>query len=83
MTATGRCFGKCRMRLMRELISTDSHRYTPTIGRNGTILKTGTASTVNPAVFIHTKVSPPDYQSVQIVTDGFATSEDKDMKVIK
>lgn len=57
--------------------------YTPTIGRNGTILKAGTASTVNPAVFIHTKVSPPDYQSVQIVTDGFATSEDKDMKVIK
>ena len=57
--------------------------YTPTISRNGTVLKAGTASTVNPADFIHTKVSPPDYQSVQIVTDGYATSEDKDMKVIK
>ena len=57
--------------------------YTPTISRNGTVLKAGTASTVNPADFIHTKVSPSDYQSVQIVTDGYATSEDKDMKVIK
>ncbi len=56
--------------------------YTPSISKNSNILKTGTASTINPAFVIHTKTSAPDNQSIKYATDGYVSAEDKSYKEI-
>ena len=59
---------------------TDYPCYSPTVGTSGTLIKAGTASTVNPAYFIHTKTSAPDNQTMSYLNDGYTDAEDKKYK---
>lgn len=62
---------------------TDYPCYSPTIGTSGTLIKAGTPTTVNPAYFIHTKISAPDKQTITYLADGYSGTEDKKYIKIK
>lgn len=53
--------------------------YTPTLSGNGTIMKAGRDTTINPAEVLHIKTSAPDKQSIRRLYDGYSCNADVDM----
>ena len=61
-------------------IDTDTKypNYTPQIGKNSGVLKSGTDSTINPTLALYVKSTAPDYQSVK--NSGYNTVASSDLQ---
>ncbi|MEW4286660.1 M23 family metallopeptidase [Priestia koreensis] len=67
-------------------IDTDTtyYQYSPTLGSSSNIIKAGSSSTIlSPKKVLYTKVSSPDSQQIWVLGDGYQSSTEADLPLLK